>query len=616
MPLAVFTGHQFMTPSTYAATVAATGGIVSHWRFGESGGTIADDAVGANDLTYSGGFTLSQSGAISPQTDTAVLFDGINAQAKVGVAVTSATNNFACEAWIYPTALPQNSALAIYVGTDAAGWGFGIGDGTGGSGSKLVGLYGTVAWLDSGTTLSVNTWYHVVMTRDAGTTKFYVNRVQSPNTFATTPNAPVTQTSVGAENGARYFKGVIDEPAVYNAVVSLATAQAHYDSGRGTFTFPAHPISILLDSLDVTASVVMESIHINLTSSGNGSCEFTMRDPTYSITVREWGYVVITDHGQDKRLFDGYVTAPESEPFPGGPGRQLNVSCVSNSILLDARIPEPETRSGDTRNTGVRYLVTNNTPFIATAANFLDIGTPPDSVIGTVTFDGTVRSEIEKALDLGTTDASIPTVYYYVDTLRQFHLVRNDTGSGSLTPGSGPQAPYVISDSPTGAQIAADTIEFNRTTAERVTSVYVKGAEGIPAGSGWVRDSAAIAAVGFELHAQLEQSDSDTAAKRDAYGQAFLNDHKESVGRGQFTITGYNGWEVGQDVTITNVALGLSSSVMRIVGVETEFLLGTGLRRYMISFTEPPTAAAGMSLFLTQRVGRLLGTRSDGTALV
>ncbi len=57
-----------------------------------------------------------------------------------------------------------------------------MGDGNGNAGSKLQGLFPGVAWFGTGYTFpAAHVWYHVVLVRTNGTTRAYVNGVQTPN---------------------------------------------------------------------------------------------------------------------------------------------------------------------------------------------------------------------------------------------------------------------------------------------------------------------------------------------------------------------------------------------------------------------------------------------------
>jgi len=152
-------------------------------------------------------------------------FDGVDDYIKIPKRVTDVRDNWTLMAWIYPTTVPQ-AGHALFIGDDSGGYGFGIGLTT--ANDRICGLFGGVAWLDSGYTIKANQWYHVIMMRRAGTTYFYINTTQAPNTFTQTPYTPYDLTTVGCSLGADHtsiykaFEGIIDEPRVYCRALSAA----------------------------------------------------------------------------------------------------------------------------------------------------------------------------------------------------------------------------------------------------------------------------------------------------------------------------------------------------------------------------------------------------------
>ena len=152
--------------------------------------------------------------------------------------VTSDVSDWTIMAWIKPANLSQ-IGIAVYNGSNAGGFGFGISNGSSSAGNKFVGVFGNVGWLDSGYSFTeANRWYHVTMTRDGSTTRFYVDGVQTSNTTSATPLTIGSFFSVGAEidnSGSpyRYFAGAIDEVQVFDKLISLdeiKLAAQHYPS--------------------------------------------------------------------------------------------------------------------------------------------------------------------------------------------------------------------------------------------------------------------------------------------------------------------------------------------------------------------------------------------------
>jgi hypothetical protein len=67
--------------------------------------------------------------------------------------------------------------------------------------------------ITSGTTLSAATWYHVALARSSGSSKMFLNGVQTGSTAADTNNFTLTNTiNIGRGNdGANVLNGYIDE---------------------------------------------------------------------------------------------------------------------------------------------------------------------------------------------------------------------------------------------------------------------------------------------------------------------------------------------------------------------------------------------------------------------
>jgi hypothetical protein len=90
-------------------------------------------------------------------------------------------DNWTIAEWVNYPSLSRAFKMDLYNGEDGNpgqynGYGFGLGGDNGGTGSKLVGLFGGIAWKNSGYTFSsTDTWYHVLMVRTSGTLRFYVN---------------------------------------------------------------------------------------------------------------------------------------------------------------------------------------------------------------------------------------------------------------------------------------------------------------------------------------------------------------------------------------------------------------------------------------------------------
>ncbi|MEA2635502.1 MAG: hypothetical protein QOH92_2269 [Chloroflexota bacterium] len=225
----------------YPAVITADG-PQGYWRLNETSGTTANDSSGkGNTLTYGGTYTLGVPGGIAGDPDTAVQFTGTGGVASRTTAPVSTASNWSEEAWIYPTALNQ-LGVVVFDGIDASGqggYGFGMGSSTGTAGSNLIAFLGSAGVADSGYTFpSANNWYHLVVTRDTSTVRFYVNGSPTSLTSTKVPTAPGARFSVGAGvNGSggtvNPFLGRVDEAAIYGTQFQVGRVIAHYQEGFG-----------------------------------------------------------------------------------------------------------------------------------------------------------------------------------------------------------------------------------------------------------------------------------------------------------------------------------------------------------------------------------------------
>jgi hypothetical protein len=87
--------------STYSSIVLGDG-PAAYWRLGEtSGATMSDSGTNGNNGTYTGGYTLGQSGPIQGDTDTAVLFNGSSGYGLAPNSTSlSITGALTLEAWV------------------------------------------------------------------------------------------------------------------------------------------------------------------------------------------------------------------------------------------------------------------------------------------------------------------------------------------------------------------------------------------------------------------------------------------------------------------------------------------------------------------------------------
>jgi len=145
----------------------------------------------------------------------ALNFDGSTQYITANLPMTQ-TDNITLEAWVNFNSLPAAGVqeCIISYGFDNGVTGNGISICT--QGTRLYFLLSGVVWADAGYNFTLaNRWYHVALVRNSGTTKMYVDGVQTSLTTVAVPLAP-TEFKIGSQNGIRFFNGRIDEVRIWN----------------------------------------------------------------------------------------------------------------------------------------------------------------------------------------------------------------------------------------------------------------------------------------------------------------------------------------------------------------------------------------------------------------
>jgi hypothetical protein len=218
-------------PTGYSAAVIADS-PVSYWRLGEAGGTAVGDERGANPGAYANAPTLGAASLLASDTaNKAVGLDGSNDNVKVPDSATlDLSSPLSLEVWIKPTSLPATGAFASIL-TKAESYSLQF------NGPRLeftIMQNGVRKRLQApaGAIVAGST-YHVVGTYDGTTQRLYVNGAQVASA-ALSGGVTVNNNALylGSWNGAEeFFKGTIDEAAVYGATLSAARVSAHYSAG-------------------------------------------------------------------------------------------------------------------------------------------------------------------------------------------------------------------------------------------------------------------------------------------------------------------------------------------------------------------------------------------------
>jgi RHS repeat-associated protein len=252
--------------STYESTIA-TDGPSAYWRLDDPSGSVATDTTGHVDGTYNGSVSLSQSGLIPSDPDTALGLDGNSAYVSTPtITALQGGNTRSVEIWLSTSS--TNGQVFFDSGTTGVtGQLFEIGlTSQGGVGNNppanTPGLYVAFGNSDAylpGLNLGDGRTHHIVVTLSGTTLKVYVDG-QTPSayiyngtwnttlfgqpfTLPTTPATPSNPVWVGHGrqslwSGSSYFSGRIDEVAIYPTVLTLTQVQNHESAAQVILSAP------------------------------------------------------------------------------------------------------------------------------------------------------------------------------------------------------------------------------------------------------------------------------------------------------------------------------------------------------------------------------------------
>ena len=235
-------------PVTGHARVVVADDPVAYWRLDEPSESVtAYDAVGSFDGAYNsfaGTLTFGAMPGIPRETDGAIgLTGGAVASVPYALELNPTTGPWSAEAWVKPATLDPGHFRTVFssmfnsdFGNHVFGWNvyqhvagvWTLNIFNGGSSSTFVSDF-------THNPLVPNSWYHLVITDDRSTIRFYVNGVlvgsaaQTATRFAANYAGP-TVFGQRSDNAFDPFDGVIDDVAFYNQALSAQEILAHYRS--------------------------------------------------------------------------------------------------------------------------------------------------------------------------------------------------------------------------------------------------------------------------------------------------------------------------------------------------------------------------------------------------
>lgn len=219
---------------TYDATVLAHPDLIGYWPLNETSGLAFDDAVGVFNGT---GASADQ---VFAGAGGAMTFDGRPCVYMSGGAssrITMGTGRtipspYTLEVWIKPN--PQNIENVSILGKwNTTGTMIFL---TQGKVQVHTTAQGTCFWPCGIPYLADGLWHHIVATYDGATARLYVDGVlRESKAYVVHANPATGQFEIGAysNGGSSEYGGYVAAAALYDAPLTLAEVEDHYERGTG-----------------------------------------------------------------------------------------------------------------------------------------------------------------------------------------------------------------------------------------------------------------------------------------------------------------------------------------------------------------------------------------------
>ncbi len=239
--------------STYQSAIFALN-PVSYWPLNEADGNTAYDYASTNDGTYTGNFTLGNTGLPATAglgTNTSAGFDGSTAYVNIPVHNLNITGPMTVIEWVQPP-----------VGADT---GFTTPLGHSDSSYRFDVAGGQPHWADAGpdvvsaTTINDGNWHQLVGVYDGTTQRLYVDGQPAGTPQTGAPAGNTGNVWIGGAPdyaGARNFNGNIAQVAIISSALSAAQVLAIYqslDTPPTVSITPASPSIYAGSSITLTA---------------------------------------------------------------------------------------------------------------------------------------------------------------------------------------------------------------------------------------------------------------------------------------------------------------------------------------------------------------------------
>jgi RHS repeat-associated protein len=267
--------YQWRRCAPYQSTIT-TDGAVGYWRLGELNGqqqvTTAADTVGSNTGTYVGGPVLGAAGALAHDRNTGVIFDGSGQHANLSQSVQFDANPFTVEGWFKTSDASSSDTQQIwYSGKDTHNYSVQLWVSGGQVSGRVTGPSGSPTVNSAASSYADGAWHYVALTRSGNSQSLYVDNAAAVTVTQATGDVddPISPDYIGAGQGgsSNFFKGALDEVAIYTTALTSTQVTAHRSAGLDPCTdIPgATAATYTLVSADSAKNVI---VHVTATRNG------------------------------------------------------------------------------------------------------------------------------------------------------------------------------------------------------------------------------------------------------------------------------------------------------------------------------------------------------------
>ncbi|WP_189131484.1 LamG-like jellyroll fold domain-containing protein [Wenjunlia tyrosinilytica] len=335
-------------PSDAYGQAVFNDGPDSYWRLGEASGTTAQDASGNSaKADYSSGATLGAAGAIKGTSDHAVGLDGTTNGLVSASDTSSVGSAYSAELWFKTNTTTGGKLIGF--GGNKTGYSSNydkhvyMSD----SGRLVFGVWnGRADVITTAGSYNDNAWHHVVATQGSGGMALYVDGAEAGTNPVSTHQPYSGYWRVGGDNlngwpnqpSSAFFKGTVDEAAVYSTRLSAIRIAAHYALGNSTADTqaPSTPTGLSADATggDVALSWTASTDNVGVTAYDvhrSATSGFTPSAATKIATTTSPGY---TDSGRPPGAWHYRVVARDAEDNASDPSAQASATVVADPVSL------------------------------------------------------------------------------------------------------------------------------------------------------------------------------------------------------------------------------------------------------------------------------------------